>query len=47
MGLQDRLLKVGSESEFTEMLSQKTNYSYAREYIERKKQEADKYLLGE
>jgi len=47
MGLQDRLLKVGSEDEFTEMLSQKTNYSFAREYIEQKKQEADKYLLGE
>lgn len=47
MGLKDRLLKVGNESGLCDLLEITPDYQGAYEYIERKKIEADQFLLTE
>ncbi len=47
MGLVDRLLKIGCETDFTDLLCKDIDYSYTNKYIDAKKEEAEKFLLGE
>ena len=46
MKIASRLLEVGREKELINMLNKPTNYMHTQEYIARKVQEADEFLVG-
>ena len=47
MKISSRLLEVGREKELINMLNEPMNYMQTQEYIARKVQEADEFLMGE
>lgn len=47
MKMEERLIKVGNEKSFVKVLDSSPNYTYAHKYIEDKKGQANKFLLGE
>jgi hypothetical protein len=47
MGISDRLLPVGEEERFINLLDSKTDYEYAHSYIKQKQDEACRFLCEE
>lgn len=47
MKIPSRLLEIGREKELINMLNKPMNYMQTQEYIARKVQEADEFLVGE